>query len=129
MPILAKTIKELCLKKPGRKKKRPIRVQVIGQLAELISNHPRLIKYGNLGNPIVTSHIKHIPIPNTLVDQATAINIMTVTIMEGLQLENLKPTPIMLELANRSNVKPIGVLDDVIVTLASWGFPVDFMVI
>jgi hypothetical protein len=54
---------------------------------------------------------------------------MTVTTMEGLQLGNLRPTPITLELANRSKVKPIGVLDDVIVTLASWEFTVDFMVI
>ena len=81
IPILAKTIKELCLKKPGRKKKQPTKVQVVGQLDELISNQPRLIKYGNPGNPIVTAHIKHIPIPNTLVDQGAAINIMTVTTM------------------------------------------------
>ena len=54
---------------------------------------------------------------------------MTVTTMEGLQLGNLKPTPITLELANRFKVKPIGVLDDVIVTLASWEFPVELMVI
>ena len=52
-------------------------------------------------------------------DQGDAINIMTVTTMEGPQLGNLKPTPITLELDDRSKVKPIGVLDDVIVTLAS----------
>ncbi|CAF1490659.1 unnamed protein product [Adineta steineri] len=129
IPILAKTIKELCLKKPGRKKKQPTKVQVIGQMVELISNQPRLIRYGNPGNPIVTTHIKHIPIPNTLVDQGATINIMTITTMEGLQLGNLKPIAITLELADRSKVKPIYVLDDVIVTLASWEFPVDFMVI
>ena len=54
---------------------------------------------------------------------------MTFTTMEGLQLGNVRPTPITLELAHRSKVKPIGVLDDVIVTLASWEFPIDFMVI
>ena len=54
---------------------------------------------------------------------------MTITTMEGLQLGNLSPTPISLELADRSKVKPIGVLEDVIVTLASWEFPMDFMVI
>ena len=54
---------------------------------------------------------------------------MIVTTMKGLQLENLKPTPVLLELDDRSKVKPIGVLDDVIVTLASWEFLIDFMVI
>ena len=98
-------------------------------MAELISSQPRLIKYGNSRNPILTAHIKHIPIPNTLVDQGVAISIMTVTTMEGLHLGNLKPTPITFELADRSKVKPIGVLDDIIVTLASWEFLVDFMAI
>ena len=98
-------------------------------MVELISNGPRLTKYGNPGNPIVTTYIKQILVPNTLVDQGVSINIMTVTTMEGLQLGNLRPPPISLELVDRSKVKPIGVLDDVIVTLASWKFPVDFMVI
>ena len=49
--------------------------------------------------------------------------------MEELQLGNLRPTPISLELVDRSRVKPIGVLDDVIVILASWEFLVYFMVI
>lgn len=129
MPILTKTMKELFLKKPNRKKKHHTKVQVVGQFTELISNQPRLIKYGNLGNPIVIAHIKHIPIPNTLVDHRSTINIMIVTTMEVLQLGNLKPIPITLELDDRSKVKPIGVLDDVKVTLASSEFHVDFMVI
>jgi hypothetical protein len=58
IPILAKTIKELCLQKPGREKKQPTKIQVVGQLAELISNRPTLIKYGNPWNPIVTTYIK-----------------------------------------------------------------------
>ena len=49
--------------------------------------------------------------------------------MEELQLGNLRPTPISLELAGRSRVKPVVVLDDVIVTLVSWEFPIYFMVI
>ena len=106
-----------------------MKIQVVGQLTELMINKPRLLKYGNPRNPIVTAYIKQIPIPNTLVDQGATINIMTVMTMEELQLGNLRPTPISLELADRSRVKPVGVLDDVIVTLASWEFPIDFMVI
>lgn len=30
IPIFAKTIKELCIKKPGRKKKKPTTIQVVG---------------------------------------------------------------------------------------------------
>ena len=45
IPILAKMIKELCLKKPRRNKKQPTKIQVVGQLVELISNRTRLKKY------------------------------------------------------------------------------------
>ena len=34
-----------------------------------------------------------------------------------------------MELADRTPVKPIGVVDDLIVTLASWEYPVDFLII
>jgi hypothetical protein len=54
---------------------------------------------------------------------------MTLQTMEQLQLLNLHPTPIVLELADRSKIKPEGVLDDVIVSLDSWEYPVDFMVL
>ena len=66
-------------------------------MTELISHKPRLRKYGNPRNPIVTTYIKQIPVPNNLVDQGAEINIMTITTMEGLQLGNLRPTPITLE--------------------------------
>jgi hypothetical protein len=35
----------------------------------------------------------------------------------------------MIELANKSVISPVGSQDDVIVTLASWEYPVDFLVI
>ena len=35
----------------------------------------------------------------------------------------------MIELADKSVISPVGSLDDVIVTLASWEYPVDFLVI
>jgi hypothetical protein len=35
----------------------------------------------------------------------------------------------MIELANKSVISPAGSLDDVIITLASWEYPVDFLVI
>ena len=35
----------------------------------------------------------------------------------------------MLELVDRTTVKPVGILDDIIVSVASWEYPMDFMVI
>jgi len=50
--------------------------------------------------------------------------------MEMLQLGPLlRPTPTILELAYRTPIKPIGAVDDLIVTLASWEYPVEFLII
>ena len=54
---------------------------------------------------------------------------MTTALLEILQLgEFLQPTPSIVELADRTTVRLIGVLDDIIVLVASWEYPVKFMV-
>jgi hypothetical protein len=55
---------------------------------------------------------------------------MIVTTLEELHLKPLlRPTPTILELADKTRVIPEGILDDIIVTLASWEYPVYFLVI
>ena len=49
IPIYAKTVRELCLKKVGRKKKDPPTIQFIGQSADQLTNHIRVDKYKDLG--------------------------------------------------------------------------------
>jgi hypothetical protein len=74
--------------------------------------------------------INDVSIGNTLVDLGAAINIMTSNTVELLQLDQfLHPTPPVLELADRTTIKPVGVLDDILVTLSSWEYPMDFMII
>ena len=80
---------DLCIKKPGRKKKQPTTIQVGGKTTTLISNHLKTRKYANPGNPIVTAYINNIPIPSTLIDQGESINIMIVNTMEEFQLKFL----------------------------------------
>ena len=74
--------------------------------------------------------INNTSIENTLIDLGSAINMMTIAVLEVLQLgQFLQPSPSILELVNRTTVKPVGVLDDVIVSVASWEYLFDFMVI
>ena len=54
VPIYSKMVRELCLKKHGRKQKDPPTIHVIGQLSDYISDHPLLPKFANPGNPVVT---------------------------------------------------------------------------
>jgi hypothetical protein len=130
VPIYAKTIKELCIKKLGWKQKDPPTIHLVGQSSNCISEAPKIVKYANPGNPIVSVTINNVSIGNTLVNLCAAINIMTINTFELLQLSQfLHPTPTVLELADRTTIKPVGFFDDILVTLALWEYLVDLMII
>lgn len=97
IPIYAKTIKELCIRKPGRKPKDPPTIHVIRKLADLMLGKTILPKYEDPGNnPVASIHINNISIPNTLIDQGATINIMTKKILDSLGLTS-RETPTILE--------------------------------
>jgi len=127
--ILAKTIKELSLKRPGRKLKDTRRIHLVGKIADIMMGKITMQKYVDLGSPIVKTHINGIEIPNKLIDLGATINIMSRQIMEQLKLPNLLFTPTLLQLADRSIIKPDGVLEDISVSLDSWEYPVNFMIL
>jgi len=54
IPIYAKTINELCIKKTSKKKKDPTAIQVIGKLASLMSTKTAVEKYIYPSIPMVT---------------------------------------------------------------------------
>jgi hypothetical protein len=58
IPIYAKTIKELCEKKSGRKTKNPSTVHVVGTLSDPILGKKEPVKYTDPGNPVVTVQIQ-----------------------------------------------------------------------
>jgi hypothetical protein len=76
IPIYDQTFKELRLKKPGRKKKDPQTIEVMGKLGDLMSGKIFMEKYVDLNSPIVQIHINKISIENTLIDLRVAINAM-----------------------------------------------------
>eukprot|EP00253_Pinus_taeda_P008796 PITA_08796 len=86
-------------------------------------------KYVDPGSPIVKTHINGVEIPNTLIDFGAAINIMSTQTMEQLKLPNLLFTPTLLQLVDRSIIKLDGVLEDISVSLDSWDYPMDFMIL
>ena len=127
--IYTKAIKELCLNKTGRRKKDPPTIHVIGNLAGLMSNTIFGEKYVDPRIPMVTLTINNFSIPKTLIELGAAINVMTLETMRYLNLQNLRPTTTILELDDRSKVVPKGILEDIIVSLDSWEYPVDFLVL
>ena len=85
-----------------------------------MTGESRIAKYTNPGASVVTVIINNTAIGNTLIDLGSAINMMTTIVLEVLQLgQFLRPTPSILELVDRTTVKPVGVLDDIILSVDS----------
>nr|GEX83294.1 DNA-directed DNA polymerase [Tanacetum cinerariifolium] len=64
-----------------------------------------------------------------LADLGASINLMPLSVWEGILLSELTLTCMILELADRSVSKPIGIAKDVLVKVGVFHFPVDFMVV
>lgn len=77
VPIDNNKMKELCLKKLSRKKKDPPIVHVVGQITYIVLGRIIVPKYMNPNNHVVNVNINRILIPNTLIELAVAINLMT----------------------------------------------------
>ena len=88
-----------------------------------------LAKYDDSGNPTVIVYIGKNQIPNVLVNLGALINIMTIETIKKLGLADLKPTPTILEMTDISTIKLEGILDDLVVSIDSWEYPADFVVL
>lgn len=129
VPIYAKTLREYCSKKPTKNIKDPLTIHVMGKLLDFMMGKSIPVKYGDLGNLILTVQINGVEIPNVLVDLGSAINVITTETMHVLGLHNLKHTPTVVELADRSTVKLVGKLEDVTISMDSWHYPIEFLVL
>ncbi|XP_021741900.1 uncharacterized protein LOC110708099 [Chenopodium quinoa] len=63
-----------------------------------------------------------------LCDLGASVNLMPYSLYESLGLQGLRPSPISLQLADRTSRLPEGVVEDVLVKVGELVFPVDFVV-
>ena len=54
---------------------------------------------------------------------------MTKDTMKNFNIEGLRTTPTILQLADSSIVTPNGMIEDIVVTLDSLEYPADFMIL
>ena len=65
----------------------------------------------------------------TLLDLGASVNLLPYSIYKQLGLGELKPTSITLSLADRSVKIPRGMIEDVLVQVEKFYYPVDFVVL
>ncbi|RDY07268.1 hypothetical protein CR513_08633, partial [Mucuna pruriens] len=66
---------------------------------------------------------------DAMLDLGASINVMPTSIYKSLNFGDLEPTGMTIQLANRSVVQPLGVLEDVLVQVNELIFPADFCVL
>jgi len=65
---------------------------------------------------------------NAMLDLGILINVMPLSIFRSLSLGPLKPTGVVIQLANRSVAHLAGLVDDVLVHIGELIFPLDFYI-
>eukprot|EP00253_Pinus_taeda_P030302 PITA_30302 len=128
--IYNKLIKEKCFKHPTRIKKDTPTINSIGQFSYPMPGRVIFPKYVNPGSHVVDVHIDGIIVPHTFIDLVAAINVMTKETMLKLNLQgSLRKTTTILQLADKSTTTPQAVVEDVMVSIDSWAYPADFLVL
>ncbi|XP_016164704.1 uncharacterized protein LOC107607245 [Arachis ipaensis] len=68
-------------------------------------------------------------IDKSLCDLGASINLMPPTMLKKLMIEEVKPTRMSLQLADRSLKIPNGVVENLLVKVGNFIFPTDFVVL
>nr|GEW52650.1 reverse transcriptase domain-containing protein [Tanacetum cinerariifolium] len=93
----------------------------------ILNKLPR--KLGDPGKFLIPCEFSKMDECLALVDLGASINLMPLSVWEGLSLLELTPTCMTLELANLSISKPIGIAKDVSFKVGVFHFPTDFVVV
>ena len=126
VPAYAKFLKDLCTIKKG------LGIQKKAFLTEHVSaiiqsKYP--VKYKDPGSPTIPVNIGGDCIDKALLDLGAGVNLMPYSVYQQLGLGELKPTTITLSLADRSVKIPKGIVEDVLVKIDKFYYPVDFVVL
>ena len=87
------------------------------------------MKYKDPESPTISVNIGGTCIDKALLDLGASVNLLPYTMYKQLGLGELKPTNITLSLADRSVKIPKGIVEDVLVKVDNFYYPVNFVVL
>ncbi|XP_044471331.1 uncharacterized protein LOC123200247 [Mangifera indica] len=126
VPRYAQFLKELCTSK--RKLKGDEKVHVSENVSAVLQRKlPQKCK--DPGMFTIPCKIGNVKVQKALIDLEASINVMPSSIYHSLNVGPLKPTGVIIQLADRSNAYPEGVLEDILVQVNELIFPADFYVL
>ena len=126
VPTYAKFLKDLCTVKKGLNvNKKAFLTEQVSAIIE--SKTP--VKYKDPGCPTISMNIGGISVEKPLLDLGASVNLLSYSMYKQLGLGELKPTSITLSLADRSIKIPKGTIEDVLIQVDRFYYPVDFVML
>ncbi|CAN6483979.1 unnamed protein product [Victoria cruziana] len=127
VPAYARFLKELCTKK-RRSRRIPESVMLSEETSSILLRRmpPKL---EDPGAPIIPCVIGDILVKRALLDLGASVNVLPGYFYDMFNLEGLKPTSMTIQLADRSVKAPRGVLEDILLKIEDFVFPVDFVIL
>ena len=120
----AKFLKDLMAMK--RKTNVPKKAFLTEQVSSIIQNkYP--VKCKDPKSPTISYKIRDRLIEKALLDLGASVNLLPYSVYLQLGLGELKPTTMTLQLANRFVKIPRGIVEDVLIKVDAFYFPIDFV--
>ncbi|CAN6681923.1 unnamed protein product [Malus baccata var. baccata] len=126
VPKYAKFLKELCTNKRRFNDQETVALSEEASAVLQRKLPPKLKDAGSFTIPCVIGGKEF---GRALCDLGASINLMPYSVYESLNLGELKETKVIIQLADRSNRYPKGLLEDVLVQVNELIFPADFFVL
>ncbi|KAK4401681.1 Retrovirus-related Pol polyprotein from transposon.6 [Sesamum angolense] len=126
IPKYAKFLKELCTNKRKLKDKERI---IFGKNVSAVINRKLPEKCKDPGMFTLPCIIGNKRIERAMLDLGASINVMPYSVYQALNLSTLQDTNVIIQLADRSYVRPMGLVEDVLVKVNDLLFPVDFYIL
>ncbi|XP_026451465.1 uncharacterized protein LOC113351744 [Papaver somniferum] len=126
VPKYARVLKDLCTKK---KRLTGNEVMSVGENVSAILQKklpPKCKDPGSFDIPVMIGNKRF---GKSMFHLGASVNVMHASIYESLNLGHLKETCIVLELDDRTNIYPRGIIEDVLVQVNQLVFPADFCVL
>ncbi|KAJ9542520.1 hypothetical protein OSB04_029026 [Centaurea solstitialis] len=86
-------------------------------------------KCSDLGMFTIPCMVGNVTVDRAMLDLGASINVMPYSLYTSLDVGPLKPTSVVVQLADKSIVHPRGVLEDVLVKVNELIFPADFYIV
>ena len=126
VPTYAKVLKDLCTTKRRHNVKT---TAFLTEQASAVIEQRAPPKYKDPGCPTITYNIGTHEFGQALLDLGASVNLMPYSIYRQLGLGEIKPTTVVLQLADRSTRTPRGVVEDVLLQIDKFYYPVDFLIL